>query len=430
MMHLFAFLSGLGHHESAWRLEESDPYADLDPDFYLKLTRIAESAHFDAVFLADQPALWSSANRRPCTALEPMLVLASIAVRTRDIGLVTTASTTYNEPFDIARRLSSLDHLSAGRAGWNIVTTSTRAAALNFGRETPMDHTEGYRRADEFVKACKLLWDGWPEGVIIGDKATGVWAEDCKISQISFSGNYIHVYGRLNVSASPQRYPVLVQAGSSAAGRSLGSTQADVIFTVQQTLEDARAFREDIHARASQCGRDPRDILVLPGIVPFIAESRPAAIARERDLNRLIQPNHAIRQIAHILSIPVSELAWDAVVPLDLINSASSEGGRGRAQVVSDLAARESLTVAQLAERLSSGRGHLTTYGTPEQIADIMQEWYEGGAADGFNIMPAILPGGLKEFCELVVPILQHRRLFRSTYSARTLRGHLRETCS
>jgi FMN-dependent oxidoreductase (nitrilotriacetate monooxygenase family) len=423
-LHLNAFLMSCGHHEAAWRLPESDPFANTDLRHWTNLAQIAERGTFDSIFLADAPALWGSVRHRPGGSLEPTVLLTALAGATSRIGLIATASTSYNDPFNLARRFASLDHISGGRAGWNIVTTATTAAAQNFGLDETPGHRERYRRAAEFTDVSIALWDSWEDGAELGDKAAGVYADTTRIHPVDFAGEYFRVRGPLNVPRSPQGRPLLVQAGSSHDGREFAARYAEAVFTAQQTLADAQEFYADLKSRALRLGRDPGLIKILPGLVPVIGSTEAEARALEDELDELIVPDHALEHLAQVLEVPPDTLALDRALPDAVYSRPPVQGAQSRYQLITDLARRDNLTVRQLIGRLGGGRGHRTFAGTPEQVADTIQEWSAAAAADGFNVMPPALPSGLETFVEYVIPILRRRGLFRTEYSGRTLRDH------
>jgi FMN-dependent oxidoreductase (nitrilotriacetate monooxygenase family) len=423
-LHLNAFLMSVGHHEASWRLPESDPYADQSVEHFQNLARIAERGKLDSLFLADGPVLWDQVGRRPSGVLEPTLLLTALAGATSRIGLIATASTTYNEPYNLARRFGSLDIISGGRAGWNIVTTAGLDAARNFNLDHLPAHRERYERAAEFVDVSLKLWDSWDDDVIVADKATGVWGDDTRIYPPAHKGQYYSVAGALNVPRSAQGHPVLVQAGSSENGRNFAAKYAEAVFTAHQTLSDAQEFYDDLKRRTAEHGRDPDHIKILPGIVPIIGRTVAEAQALEAELERLIRPEYALAQLAGLLGIEASELSLDAPLPANLPEEEQIEGAKSRRTLVVNLGRRENLTVRELIGRLGGGRGHLTFTGTAVQVADKIEQWYSGGAADGFNIMAPVLPSGLEAFVDQVVPILQERGRFRTEYTGRTLREH------
>ncbi|MGW1910930.1 LLM class flavin-dependent oxidoreductase [Streptomyces sp. NPDC002076] len=422
-LHLNAFLMNTGHHEASWRLPESDPYAHVDLKHHVRLARIAERGTFDSLFLADGPQLWGNLAQRPAGALEPLTLLTALATATEHIGLIATASTSYNSPYNLARKFASLDIISGGRAGWNIVTTAGAEAARNFGLDTEPAHAERYARAAEFLDVALKLWDSWEDDAIVADKAAGVWGDDSKIHPPRHQGTYFSVAGALNVPRTPQGYPLLVQAGSSEDGKAFAARYAEAVFTAQQTLADAQAFYADLKSRTSQAGRDPEHIKVLPGIVPVLGSTEAEARAAERLLEDHIVYAHGVGRLESLLQLQPGTLELDALLPADLPPESAVEGAKSRYTLVVELAWREKLTVRQLIARLGGGRGHLTLAGTPEQVADRIETWFTQGAADGFNIMPAVLPSGLDAFVEHVVPLLRARGLFRDEYGPRqTLR--------
>ncbi|MFF5012165.1 LLM class flavin-dependent oxidoreductase [Streptomyces sp. NPDC001165] len=422
-LHLNAFLMSTGHHEASWRLPESDPYAHVDLEHYVRLARIAERGTFDSLFLADGPHLWGSVAQRPAGALEPLTLLTALATATEHIGLIATASTSYNSPYNLARKFASLDIISGGRAGWNIVTTAGAEAARNFGLDGEPAHAERYARAAEFLDVALKLWDSWEDDAIVADKAAGVWGDDAKIHPPRHQGTYFSVEGALNVPRSPQGYPLLVQAGSSEDGKAFAARYAEAVFTAQQTLQDAQAFYGDLKSRTAQAGRDPEHIKVLPGIVPVIGSTEAEARAAEQLLEDHIVYDHGVSRLENLLQLPAGTLELDARLPADLPPESAVEGAKSRYTLIVELARRERLTVRQLIGRLGGGRGHLTFAGTPEQVADQIETWFTQGAADGFNIMPAVLPSGLEAFVEHVVPILRTHGLLRTANGPRrTLR--------
>ncbi|CAN7284364.1 LLM class flavin-dependent oxidoreductase [Arthrobacter sp. LjRoot14] len=423
-LHLNAFLMSTGHHEASWRLPESNPRASTDISHYRNLARIAERGTFDSIFFADSPVIFGNVGRRPAGKLEPTVLLTAIAAATEKIGLIATASTTYNEPFNLARRFASVDFVSGGRAGWNVVTTAGPDAARNFGVDDQPAHATRYERAAEFLDVAGKLWDSWDDDAVVADKEAGVWADPDKVRPIDHVGKHFRVRGPLNVPRSPQGHPLIVQAGSSEDGKGLAARYAEAVFTAQQTLEDAQGFYSDLKARTAASGRDPEGIKILPGIVPVLAGTEAEAKELERELDELIRPEYARIELAKTLGVSPDDLPLDRQLPADLPDEDSIQGAKSRYTLIVELGRREQLTVRQLIGRLGGGRGHRTFSGTPEQVADAIQLWFENGAADGFNIMPAVLPSGLEAFVDHVVPVLRQRGLFRTEYTADTLRGH------
>ncbi|WP_433303160.1 LLM class flavin-dependent oxidoreductase [Actinoplanes sp. CA-030573] len=423
-LHLNLFLHDTGHHEASWRLPESDPHANLSLAAHQHLARVAEDAKFDSVFLADSPVLWSDPGRRPSGKLEPTLLLAALAAGTSRIGLIATASTSYNEPYNLARRFASLDHLSGGRAGWNIVTTAGADAARNFGLDDQPLHRTRYERADEFLEVATKLWDSWADDAVVADKESGIHARGDRVRTIDHRGAFFRVDGPLNLPRSPQAHPLLVQAGSSEDGKEFAAKWAEAVFTAQPTLAESQAFYADLKRRAAAAGRDPDHVVILPGIVPVIGDTEAEARELDAELERLIAPQYAVATLAHTLRVDPERLALDEPLPDDLPPEEEIEGAKSRRTLIVDWARRDNLTVRQLIGRLGGGRGHRTFTGTPVQVADTIQHYFSHGAADGFNIMPAVLPSGLHAFAERVVPILQERGLFRADYEGATLREH------
>ncbi|MEU4601007.1 LLM class flavin-dependent oxidoreductase [Nocardia sp. NPDC023988] len=423
---LNAFIYPSGHHEAAWRHPDSRPDRIYDVTYYQEIGRTAEAAKLDAVFFADGPALRTDVRHNAAPGLEPITLLTAIASATTHLGLIATASTTYYEPYNLARLFSSLDHISGGRAGWNIVTTGTDVAAANFGLDRHPDHRERYARAREFVDAVVALWDSWEDDAIVLDRAAGIYADADKIHPIDFVGEYLRVRGPFNSARTPQGRPVLVQAGASNEGRAFAGRYAEAIFTAHQRLSDAQAFYADIKAKAAEYGRDAEEVRILPGISPFIADTESAARRLEREFNELTVPEYGLKQLESITGTSLRGYPLDEVVPVEVFAGAGdvTDNARSRLQVVAGIVERERPTLRGLLHRLAGARGHRVIAGTPEQIADTIEEWFTHGAADGFNVMPPWYPGGLEVFTSTVVPILQERGLFRTEYSGTTLRDH------
>jgi FMN-dependent oxidoreductase (nitrilotriacetate monooxygenase family) len=423
-MNLNAFVMTTGHHEASWRMPESNPLANLDVTHYQNMARIAECGKMDSMFFADSPQMWGDVGQRPAGMLEPTILLTAMACVTSRIGLIATASTTYNDPYNLARRFASVDYVSHGRAGWNIVTTAGAAAARNFGLDDMPAHRERYERAAEFLEVAFGLWDSWEDNALVLDKESGVWGDNARVHSINHEGRFYKVAGPLNVPRSPQGHPVIVQAGSSEDGRDFAARYAEAIFTAHQTLADGQEFYSDIKTRARRLGRDADLIKVLPGIVPAIGDTEAEARELEEELDRLIKPEYAKRNLAIQLKLAPEELHLDRELPEHLPTEDEIEGAKSRFTLIVKLGRREHLTVRQLIGRLGGGRGHRTFAGTPEQVVDALVEWFDQGAADGFNIMPPVLPSGLSTFVDRVIPILQAKGLFRTEYTGTTLREH------
>ena len=423
---LNAFLHDAGHHEAAWRHPDSAAERLYDVGFYQDLARRAEAAKLDAVFLADVPAMMTETSHRPNGHFEPVTLLTALAGVTERIGLIATASTTFHEPYNLARLFSSLDLISGGRAGWNIVTTYSEAAAQNFGLAGVPSNEERYGRAQEFVDVVTKLWDSWEDDAVLADRAAGDFLDLAKLHRVDHVGRHLRVRGPLNAPRSAQGRPVSVQAGSSNEGRAFAARNAEAIFTAHQTLGDARAFYDDIKGRARSFGRDPDHVLVLPGISPFIADTPAEAEDLYRSFNARCVPAYGVAQLERLAEVSLAHLALDERVPLEVFGRAGDvlDNQRSRKQVVANIVERDRPTLRELLHRLAGGRGHHVVHGTPVQVADVIQEWFEGGAADGFNVMPPLYPQLLDAFTEQVVPILQDRGLFRTEYAGSTLREH------
>jgi FMN-dependent oxidoreductase (nitrilotriacetate monooxygenase family) len=425
-MHLNLFIQSRGHHEASWRHPASSPLALSDIRYYQELAQKAEAGLFDSIFLADQLALGDDIAHGPRTALEPITVLAALAVSTSRIGLIATASTTYTEPFNLARQFASLDHISHGRIGWNIVTSWLAPAARNYGGTAQIGHAERYKRAEEFMTVVKGLWDSWAEDAELDDRASGRYANAERIRPLNHEGVYYRVAGPLNLPRCPQGRPVLVQAGSSDTGRGFAARHAEAIFTAQVEKTRAQDFYADLKSRVVSAGRSPDQALILPGLSPLIASSEVAAQCLAEELSELTNPEVGRKRLSgRFGGYDFSHLPLDKPLePEDFPEPSSVEAARSRTEVILDLVRREKPTLRQLLAMLAGARGHHTFAGTPEQVADLMEEWLNDGAADGFNIMPPVLPAMLEVFIAEVIPLLQRRRLFRTAYEGETLRAH------
>ncbi|MBN3512807.1 FMN-dependent oxidoreductase, nitrilotriacetate monooxygenase family [Mycobacterium sp. 88mf] len=422
-LHLNAFLMGVGHHEAAWRHERTDVRNLTDVEHFQRLAQLAERGKLDSVFFADGLAVGPRVKHNTQAIFEPITLLTAMATVTEHVGLIATATTGYIEPYTLARSFASLDHISGGRAGWNIVTSAGEDEAANFGVDGIPDHAGRYRRATEFVDVATALWDSWEDDALVLDEASGTFADTERVHRIDHDGEHFKVRGPLNTPRSVQGRPLLVQAGSSESGKDFAARYAEAIFTAQRSVADGKAFYRDVKARAVRFGRSADEVKILPGIVPFIGPTEEAARELEQQFTDLISPEYSLRQLSQMLGVDLTAHALDAPLPV-LPPIEQIQGNKSRYQLVKDLASSESLTVRQLIAKLGGGRGHRTFAGTAEQVADDLELWFTEGAADGFNIMPPYLPGGLEDFVEQVVPILQRRGLFRTDYTATTLRGH------
>lgn len=427
-MRLGAFLYPGGHHVAAWRHPSSQADAGIDPAHYRRLARVAEAAKFDLIFLADGVSIrgddidaLSRTAIRYVGQFEPLTLLSHLSAVTERIGLVATASTTYNEPFHVARKFASLDHLSGGRAGWNLVTSADPREAYNFSRESHLAHARRYARAEEFVDVVAGLWDTFEDDAFVRDREEGRFFDPAKLHVLGHEGEHFSVRGPLNVPRPPQGHPVVVQAGSSEAGKALAARTAEIVFTAQATLEDATTFYADVKGRLGQHGREPDSLKILPGAFPVVGRTQGEAEDKYSALQELIHPVVGRSLLEQLAGLDLSGHPDDAPVP----EATGTEGGKSRQDLLVTIARREGLTIRDLYLRIAGARGHWTLIGTPARIADALQERFEAHGADGFNIMPPTLPGGLDDFATLVIPELQRRGLFRTEYEGTTLRENL-----
>jgi FMN-dependent oxidoreductase (nitrilotriacetate monooxygenase family) len=421
---LNAAVLGLGLHMGAWRYREGDPFDYTKMEFYQEIGRIAETGCLQAIFLADTLAVAEENFERPnFGAMDPTIALAAVAAATEHVGLVATASTTYNEPYNLARRIATLDHLSRGRASWNIVTTFIPDVAANFGTAELPNHDDRYERAEEFVDVVTRLWDSWEDEALIGDKLTGRFADATRVHAINHRGPHYTVRGPITLPRSPQGRPVLYQSGSSGPGRDLAARFADAVFTPQNTIAAAKEFRADVRRRTKERGRNPDDIKIIPGFLPVLGGTEAEARARKDTLDEL-GGQAELKKLALRVGLRVQDLKLDEPLPIKLIEDndhfRASEGFR---DAVVRLAVEEKLTVREILYR--NGGGHVQVVGTPEQVADVIETWHREGAVDGFNLMIDALPDGLRDFVEQVIPILQRRGAFRREYVGTTLRSNL-----
>ena len=425
-LHLNLFIHGRGHHEAAWRHPAASPLPLTDIRYYTDLARKAEVGLFDSVFLADTLAVGEDVAHAPRTWLEPITVLAALAGVTDRVGLIATCSTTYTQPFNLARQFASLDHISGGRVGWNIVTTWLATASGNFGGQGPLGHADRYERAEEYMRVVTGLWDSWSDDAILDDRAGGAYARDGSIRGVNHQGPHYQVAGPLNVPRCPQGRPVFVQAGSSDTGRRFAARHAEAVFTAQMEKATAKDFYADLKALAADEGRAADQVLILPGLSPVIGATEAEAQRIARELNDLSDPEVGRKRLSgRFGGHDFSHLPLDRPLsPEDFPDPATVQAARSRTEVIIGLVRREKPTLRQLLGYLAGARGHFVTAGTPEQIADLIEDWFGDGAADGFNLMPPVLPAMLEVFTAEVVPLLQRRGLFRTAYAGDTLRAH------
>ena len=426
-MHLGAFLFNLGNHIAGWRMPGVPTDGLMSFAFYRELAEIAERGKFDLLFHSDglgindtyDAVLRHSITIRP----EPLTLLSALAVVTKRIGLAATVSTTYNEPYTIARKLAMLDFLSEGRAAVNLVTSSTDLEARNFGQETHLDHAARYERAREFVAVLRLLWDSWEDGALVFDKDRGEVADPARIHRADWRGRFFSVRGPLNLPRPPQGHPVIIQAGVSDAGQAFAAGVADIVFSVQNSLESAQQFYAAAQARLAAAGRPPGSMKIMPGLLPILGRTSQEAQARDRELQDLVPDRLAISYLSDVVQHDLSRYPMDGPLP----NLPETNGERGRLQMIMQQArgGAGTVTIRSLAVGMVQNRGHWRVVGTPAEVADVMQRWFESGACDGFNILAPFHPDGLTEFVDGVVPELQRRGIFRHDYDGRTLRDHL-----
>jgi len=423
---LGAFLMETGHHVAAWRHPDVVANGGTQFPLYRQIAQTAERALFDAIFVADSVAAQTGPAAHLLARsdrLEPITLLSALAAVTERIGLVATATTTYNEPYHIARKFASLDQISGGRAGWNLVTSDNSAEAGNFGQDQHVGHEARYARASEFFDVVTGLWESWERDAFLRDQASGIYYDPAKVHPLNHEGTHFRVAGPLNVPRSPQGRPIVVQAGSSETGRELAAQTADVVFTAHPTLAAGKAFYADLKDRARNHGRDPDTLLIMPGVFAVVGESDTEAKEKFDQLQALVTPEAGVALLSRMIgNFDLSACPVDGPLP-DLPQTDS--GQQSRQKLFTDLAKEGQLTIRQLYLKIAGGRGHHTVVGSAKTVADALQSWFEEGAADGFNVMPPTLPGGIDDFARLVVPELQRRGLFRTSYSGTTLRSHL-----
>ncbi len=429
---LGAFLSVPGNHLAGWRHPDAVPETDMDFGWYMRLAQLAEHWLYDTIFFQDTVAVAGSdalaagdltrTRLSRIVKLEPTATLAALAVGTKHIGLIATATTTFNEPYNIARRFSTIDHISNGRAGWNLVTSQIEDEAGNFGLDTHVDHALRYERAIEFYDVVAGLWDSWEEDAFLRDKASGLWFDVNKMHFLNHRGRHFAVRGPLNVSRTPQGRPVVAQAGSSEPGRELAARTADVVFTAQTELAAAQEFYADVKGRTARYGRGPDDIKIMPGITPVVGRTEAEAREKYEELQALLPDDVALAALARFTrGIDIFSYPLHGPMPdLPEANSAKS-----RQKLIMDMAKKQSLSLIETARSVSAAQGHRVLVGTADYIASELEEWLEKDAADGFNVICNYYPKPLQDFSELVIPELQRRGIFRTAYEGRTLRDNL-----
>ncbi|USK86251.1 LLM class flavin-dependent oxidoreductase [Peribacillus asahii] len=425
-MKLGAFFHLPGHHVASWRYPSTAANRIFDLDYLTELAQTAERGKFDMIFFAD--TFGQTPSERLATEvlkLDPLIILSALAAVTKNIGLTATLTTTYNEPFQVARKFSAIDHLSKGRAAWNVVTSSNERESLLFGEEKHLEHAHRYERAEEFVEVVKKLWFSIEDEALVIDKEKGKFLDLEKVHPVNYEGEWFKVQGTLDSPSTPQGHPVIVQAGSSEAGKELAAKTAEVIFTAWQTLEEAQAFYRDVKGRLAKYGRKPEDLKIMPGVFITVAKTEEEAIAKRKELNSYISPEIGLEYLSNFFGVDLT--GYDAEAPLpESVEFNDKTNPQIRYTIIRTLAERKNLkTLREVYEHIAGGRGHREIVGTPAQIADQLEEWFLNEGADGFNVMSPTFPDGLHDIVELVIPELQRRGLFRTEYESNTLRGNL-----
>ncbi|AQT46892.1 NtaA/DmoA family FMN-dependent monooxygenase [Bartonella choladocola] len=410
-MYLNAMVFGLGSHMASWRLPDVDPLAITRLSYWTDIAKRAEKGQFDSLFLGDILALQHEVQYSVSGALDTVVVLSALAAITDKIGLIGTASTTFDHPYHIARRFASLDHISNGRVGWNVVTSTTLSEAKNFGRDVIAPSQERYARAEDVLNAVMALWESWQPGARIANKKTGLYLNPSAVRGANYTGSYTRSIGPLSVPRSPQVKPILAQGGASDIGRSFAARYADLAFTAQPNLNGAQQFYKDIKQRAKEFGRNNEDVLVFPGIVPVIGKTHKEAEAKFNYLNSFAIPQSGIQRLSYIFDRDLSEYSLDKPLPETLLKMADDPKTPSRTRIILGDARLRKLTLKQMIGRFMCSRGHLLLVGTAEEVADTMQYWFENGAADGFNVLFPSLPNDIDIFAESVIPLLESRGL-------------------
>ncbi|AST96105.1 LLM class flavin-dependent oxidoreductase [Shouchella clausii] len=425
-MKLAAYLIGTGMHVASWRHPDAKPGASIDARYYQELANIAEQGRFDMVFLADSLAVNGDSHPNILNRFEPFILLAALAEATSSIGLGATASTSYTEPYNLARQVASIDMLSGGRAGWNVVTTgdATGETGLNFSRTEHFSHRERYERAEEFVDVVKGLWDSWEDDAFVFDKKEAVFYDPDKLHELNHQGRHFQVKGPLNIARSRQGQPVIIQAGSSEAGQQLAARTAEVVFSHKDNLKAAKMFYRQLKSRLAQFGREQNELVVLHAVAPIIGATEEEARRKHAELQALVPPRVGLRFLSGYMgNVDFSKYSLDT--PAKEIVFPEVNGIKSQFDEMKRIIEEEDLRVGDLYERFTNSARVDEFVGTPTQVADALERWFKEGAADGFMLQVPLLPSGLEDFINEVVPILQERGLFRKEYTGNTLRSHL-----
>ena len=421
-MHLGAFLAGTGSNMASWRHPNAVADAAINLDYYRQLTRKAETAKLDFVFFGDGLYISEKAHPNFLNRFEPLTLLAALAMDTTKIGLAATLSTSYSEPFTVARQFASIDHISGGRAGWNIVTSPLEGSALNYSKAEHPQHDLRYRMAAEYIEVTKGLWDSWEDDAFVRNKETGQFIDPEKLHRVNHKGEFFSVQGPLTISRSKQGRPILIQAGSSEAGKDFASQVADAVFTGQANIDDAREFYQDVKGRAVKHGRRPEEILMLPGCNPIMGSTAAEAEQKYQEIANLVVIGDALNYLGRYFN-DIDFTQYDLDEQFPELGDFARNGWESATDRIKKVSREEGLTLRQMALRSTTPKGPFI--GTAEHIADTMQAWFEAGAADGFMMNASVLPQGFDDFVDHVLPILKDRGLFRTEYEHDTLRGNL-----
>ena len=419
-MHLGVFVLGTGNHSAGWRYEGAAT-SNNDLAVTQEIARIAERGKFDLLFISDGLVMDPGDHPSFLNRFEPTTLISVLSACTKHIGLGATVSTSFSEPYNVARIFASIDHISGGRAAWNVVTSSLPKAALNFSREQHQEHELRYERANEFVDVVTGLWDCWDDGAIVADKTSGRYIDPAKVRPLDHKGRFFQVKGPINMTRAPQGHPVLIQAGGSPSGLELAARTADVVFSVVQELDGAKQAYADLKGRMAKYGRTPDHLAVLPGVMPIVGRTESEAKDRLSLLQSWLTPSNALVLVSGRIGYDVSGYPLDGPVPAP---PPGETGSQTFHKVLAEAARNRNMTLRDLYNLTAAARGHWVICGTPAHIADTLEEWFVAGAADGFNILPPYFPGAFADFVDLVVPELQRRGLFRRGYEGTTLRDH------
>jgi FMN-dependent oxidoreductase (nitrilotriacetate monooxygenase family) len=425
-MKLGLFIRPCGHHIASWRHPNAQADAGVNFPHFVEMAQTAERGMFDMLFSADSLTSWTGSESaiekvHYVAWMEPFTLLSALSAFTKNIGLVCTASTSFEQPYSLARKFATLDIISGGRCGWNVVTSGNETEAQNFGNEPHLPKKERYRRAREFTEVVKALWDSWDDDAFLRDKKTGIFSDRSKMHELNHHGEFYHVRGPLNVARSPQGQPVIVQAGLSDDGRQLAAETAEVVFCAHDSIESALEYYSDVKGRMKACGRSPDHLKILPGLSVNVAPTRAEAEAKHQELQELLHPELGLALLSRRLGFDLTGYPLDKPLPPLPENKVISS----RSDMIASWSKEGAPTLRELCQRFASARGHYPIVGTPKDVADEMEHWFKSGACDGFNFVPSYFMGGLTDFVDMVVPELQRRGIYRTAYEGPTLRDVL-----